>query len=159
MYNFISTLACIIFTNNLYINCYSVNALCDNYFMCIIHFLYEFLILYIKAKNMTIELSFLIKLRCLLRNKYIMCINIVQFSHIKCVVCLLLLIIDMLKKSSPSRIVNTTSVIQSIGKIDFENLNSEKYHSFPKSYFNSKLAIVLFTKELCERLKGTGNCN
>jgi NAD(P)-dependent dehydrogenase (short-subunit alcohol dehydrogenase family) len=40
------------------------------------------------------------------------------------------------------------------GTINFEDLNSEKSYSPTKAYCQSKLANVLFSKELGTRLKG-----
>ena len=39
--------------------------------------------------------------------------------------------------------------------MEWENLNSEKSYSAINAYNNSKLANILFTKELAERLKST----
>jgi retinol dehydrogenase 14 len=71
------------------------------------------------------------------------------------------LLLDELKTSAPSRIVNITSDAHFNGHIDFEDLQEAKKYSAMKSYSQSKLAQVLFTYELSERLKGTGvsaNC-
>ena len=38
--------------------------------------------------------------------------------------------------------------------MEWDNLNSEKDYSAIKAYNNSKLANILFTKELAQRLKG-----
>lgn len=66
------------------------------------------------------------------------------------------LLLDLLKKSAPSRILTLTSVLHRFGKINRMDLNSEKtYRSFCV-YSNSKLANVLFTRELSKRLTGTG---
>ena len=64
------------------------------------------------------------------------------------------LLLDMLKKSAPARIINLTSGLHS-GTIHFDDL--EFYHGFSgmKVYGHSKLAIILFTRLLAERLKGT----
>lgn len=67
-----------------------------------------------------------------------------------------ILYIDKLKQSAPSRIVNVSSAVQGFGKIDLENLLAEKYFSSHHIYFNSKLANVLFARELAKRLEGTG---
>lgn len=65
------------------------------------------------------------------------------------------LLLPLLKSSSPSRIINVSSVIHKYGMIDFENLNMEKYWSDYLVYANSKLFLNLMTLELSERLKGT----
>ncbi|XP_060076473.1 retinol dehydrogenase 12-like [Ylistrum balloti] len=66
------------------------------------------------------------------------------------------LLLDRIKKSSPSRIVNVSSTAHYRGKINFDDINSEKDYSPMAAYAQSKLANVLFTKELSERLQGTG---
>jgi hypothetical protein len=40
------------------------------------------------------------------------------------------------------------------GTIKFDDLNSEKSYSAAKAYYQSKLANVLFSKELSRRLQG-----
>jgi len=70
------------------------------------------------------------------------------------------LLIDVLKKSAPARIINLTSGLYS-GTIHFNDLEFKKDFSAMKVYGHSKLAIILFTRLLAERLKGTGvtaNC-
>jgi NAD(P)-dependent dehydrogenase (short-subunit alcohol dehydrogenase family) len=51
--------------------------------------------------------------------------------------------------------VNVSSKLYSWGKIEKDNLNSEKSYGQIQNYANSKLANVLFTKELARRLEGT----
>lgn len=71
------------------------------------------------------------------------------------------LLLDKLKKSEAARIVSVSSAAHSFGKIDFDNLQSEKSFSKLGSYSNSKLMNVLFTYELARRLKETNitaNC-
>lgn len=71
------------------------------------------------------------------------------------------LLIDVLKTSAPSRIVNISSSGHSSGTIDFDNLQGEKRFRPWEAYPNSKLANVMFTYELARRLEGTGvtaNC-
>jgi NAD(P)-dependent dehydrogenase (short-subunit alcohol dehydrogenase family) len=71
------------------------------------------------------------------------------------------LLLDMLKASAPSRIVNVASGEQRNGIIDFNDLQGEKGYKTAKAYSQSKLATVLFTYELARRLEGTGvavNC-
>jgi NAD(P)-dependent dehydrogenase (short-subunit alcohol dehydrogenase family) len=66
------------------------------------------------------------------------------------------LLLDRLKSSAPARIVNVSSGAQSLGKIDFEDLQGERNYSEQKAYPQSKLASVMFTYELARRLEGTG---
>jgi NAD(P)-dependent dehydrogenase (short-subunit alcohol dehydrogenase family) len=71
------------------------------------------------------------------------------------------LLLDRLKASAPSRIINVTSDAHKGAEIDFEDLMGEKKFSQFKAYGQSKLANVLFTYELARRLVGTGvtvNC-
>src|SRR5918994_3092242 len=71
------------------------------------------------------------------------------------------LLLEVLKASVPSRIVNVSSGDHSNGTIDFDDLQGEKGYKGPKAYSQSKLATVLFTYELARRLEGTGitaNC-
>ncbi len=71
------------------------------------------------------------------------------------------LLLDLLKASAPSRVINITSDAHKGAEIDFEDLMGEKKFSGFKAYGQSKLANVLFTYELARRLEGTGvtvNC-
>ncbi len=71
------------------------------------------------------------------------------------------LLLDLLVASSPARIVNVTSGAQSMGRIDFEDLQGERRYRGQTAYNQSKLANVLFTYELARRLEGSGvtaNC-
>jgi NAD(P)-dependent dehydrogenase (short-subunit alcohol dehydrogenase family) len=70
------------------------------------------------------------------------------------------LLLDILKKSAPARIINLMSGLHS-GTIHFNNLEFKHGFSGMKVYGHSKLAIILFTRLLAENLKGTGvsvNC-
>ena len=69
---------------------------------------------------------------------------------------LTMLLLDTLKVSAPSRIVNVSSSASLSGHIDFDDLQEKKGYSAMKSYSQSKLAQVLFTYELSRRLAGTG---
>lgn len=65
------------------------------------------------------------------------------------------LLLDKLKESAPSRVINLTSLAHIVGKIDFEDLNWEnKKFDTKQAYCQSKLANVLFTRELARRLQG-----
>lgn len=67
------------------------------------------------------------------------------------------LLLDLLKRSSPSRIVNVSSLAHRLGSgINFKDINSDKSYNRWGAYFQSKLANVLFTRELSKRLEGCG---
>jgi NAD(P)-dependent dehydrogenase (short-subunit alcohol dehydrogenase family) len=72
------------------------------------------------------------------------------------------LLLDLIERSTPSRVVNVASVAHRHGDLDFENLNYERGgYAIMKAYARSKLANVLFTAELARRLAGKGvtvNC-
>ncbi|KAM9765812.1 retinol dehydrogenase 13 [Menidia menidia] len=65
-------------------------------------------------------------------------------------------LLDLLKKSAPSRIVLVSSLAHERGHIHFDDINLDKDYKPEVSYRQSKLANVLFAKELAARLKGTG---
>ena len=66
------------------------------------------------------------------------------------------LLLDIIKSSSPARIINTSSGLHKRAKIDFDNLQAEKSYKHMRVYGQTKLENVLFTKELARRLGGTG---
>ncbi|XP_041843705.1 retinol dehydrogenase 13 [Melanotaenia boesemani] len=67
------------------------------------------------------------------------------------------LLLPILISSAPSRVVNVSSIAHHGGRINFEDLFfSRRPYSSLESYRQSKLANVLFTRELARRLKGTG---
>ncbi len=66
------------------------------------------------------------------------------------------LLIPVLKKGAPSRIINVSSEAHFFGKIDFKNFQGEKGYNVMSSYANAKLALILFTNELAGRLEGSG---
>jgi NAD(P)-dependent dehydrogenase (short-subunit alcohol dehydrogenase family) len=71
------------------------------------------------------------------------------------------LLLDILKKGAPSRVVNVSSVSHYGGSMPLDDLQLEKGYGVMKAYSLSKLALVLFTYELSRRLSGTGvtaNC-
>lgn len=65
------------------------------------------------------------------------------------------LLLDLVKKSEAGRIVNVASGSHYRGKIDFDSFTQNKSFFTLTAYEQSKLANVLFTQELAERLKGT----
>jgi NAD(P)-dependent dehydrogenase (short-subunit alcohol dehydrogenase family) len=73
-------------------------------------------------------------------------------------------LLDLLKSSTPSRIINVSSGLAKNGKVDLDDLQSEKNYSGTKAYArvrapvyaNTKLMLMMFTYELAKRLKATG---
>lgn len=65
------------------------------------------------------------------------------------------LLLGLLKSSAPSRIVVVSSKLYKYGDINFEDLNSEQNYNKSFCYSQSKLANILFTRELARRLEGT----
>ena len=66
------------------------------------------------------------------------------------------LLLERLKASAPSRIVNVSSVAHYGGHINFDNLQAGRVYSGVSAYAQSKLALVLFTHELARKLQGSG---
>src|SRR6266498_5050698 len=66
------------------------------------------------------------------------------------------LLLDLLRAGAPSRVVTVTSSAQSVGRIDFDDLQGERRYRGQRTYNQSKLANVMFTYELARRLEGTG---
>jgi retinol dehydrogenase-14 len=65
------------------------------------------------------------------------------------------LLLDRLRDGGGGRIVTVASNAQSMGRIDFDDLQGERSYSGSRAYNQSKLANVLFTVELARRLEGT----
>lgn len=63
-------------------------------------------------------------------------------------------LLDKLKASAPSRIINVNSWGHKYGDINFEDLNGEKKYTSFAQYSQSKLAFMLFSKQLCKNLQG-----
>jgi NAD(P)-dependent dehydrogenase (short-subunit alcohol dehydrogenase family) len=71
------------------------------------------------------------------------------------------LLLDLLKKSAPSRVVNVSSAAHAYGHLHLSDLQHEQKYGAFRAYASSKLANALFTRELARRLEGTGvtvNC-
>jgi NAD(P)-dependent dehydrogenase (short-subunit alcohol dehydrogenase family) len=71
------------------------------------------------------------------------------------------LLLDMLKASAPSRIVNVSSAAHNGAKLNIDDLQGAKSYSGWRAYQRSKLANIYFTYELARRLSGsnvTVNC-
>ncbi|XP_040890575.1 retinol dehydrogenase 11 [Toxotes jaculatrix] len=67
------------------------------------------------------------------------------------------LLLDLMKRSAPARIVTLSSVNHKKGEVDFSHFHGEnlKYH-MDTVYNNTKLHNVICTTELARRLQGTG---
>lgn len=68
---------------------------------------------------------------------------------------------ERLIASAPARIVNVASEAHRGARLDFSDLQSSRQYRGWKAYQRSKLANILFTRELARQLEGTGvtaNC-
>jgi NAD(P)-dependent dehydrogenase (short-subunit alcohol dehydrogenase family) len=65
------------------------------------------------------------------------------------------LLINKLKNSPNARVVTVASMVHIAGEIHFEDINLDKKYNKYEAYFQSKLANVLFTRELSKRLSHT----
>ncbi|XP_034233862.1 retinol dehydrogenase 13-like [Thrips palmi] len=69
------------------------------------------------------------------------------------------LLLPRLIQSAPARVVTLSSLAHTSGRIDFDDLNSTRSYQPFKAYQQSKLANVLFSKELARRLEGVRGPN
>ena len=71
------------------------------------------------------------------------------------------LLLDVLERNAPARIVNVASEAHRFGTLDLDDLQSERRYRAMRGYGATKLANLLFTFELARRLEGrsvTANC-
>lgn len=61
-----------------------------------------------------------------------------------------------MQSSAPSRIVVVSSLAHTRGQINTTDLNSQLKYDEGEAYNQSKLANIMFTRELAKRLNGTG---
>jgi NAD(P)-dependent dehydrogenase (short-subunit alcohol dehydrogenase family) len=66
------------------------------------------------------------------------------------------MLLGPLKAAAPSRIINVASDAHRRARLNFSDLQFEKGYSAVMAYSRSKLANILFTRELARRLTGTG---
>ncbi|MFI5314502.1 MAG: SDR family oxidoreductase [Myxococcota bacterium] len=67
------------------------------------------------------------------------------------------LLLERIRESAPARIVNVASDAHRMGgALDFDDLGAAKRYSAMAVYGRSKLANLLFTRELARRLAGSG---
>ncbi len=65
------------------------------------------------------------------------------------------LLLDRLLQSDGARVVTVASNAQAQGRVDFDDLQAEHSYSGARAYNQSKLANVMFTYELAQRLRGS----
>ncbi len=67
------------------------------------------------------------------------------------------LLLDRMKASAPARIINISSKAHRFGGLDLNDVNWEtRRYNGMKAYGAAKVANILFTKELSDRLNGAG---
>ena len=74
---------------------------------------------------------------------------------------LTILLLDRLRESAPSRVVSVASMAHRGVRLDFDDLQMARRYKGWTAYRRSKLANILFTRELARRLEGSGvtaNC-
>src|ERR1700722_5120005 len=67
------------------------------------------------------------------------------------------LVLDLVMAAPGSRIVTVSSFVHRVGRIDFDDLQSEANYGATRAYGQSKLANLLFTYELQRRLPAAGS--
>ena len=65
-------------------------------------------------------------------------------------------LLGLLKARVPSKIINLSSGLAKNGKIDLDDLQSERNYAGMKVYSKAKLMVMMFTYQLARRLEGTG---
>ena len=66
------------------------------------------------------------------------------------------LLLERIKESTPSRIVVVASLGHIAGYLDFEDMMWKKRYNSQLAYCRSKLANIMFARELAKRVAGTG---
>lgn len=66
------------------------------------------------------------------------------------------LLLPLLERGAASRVVNVNSGAHALGRLDFDDLQSERHFGLMRTYGASKLANLLFTYELARRLANAG---
>lgn len=64
------------------------------------------------------------------------------------------LLLDLIKRSAPARIVVVASVAHTWTGLQLDDINSERSYDTMKAYGQSKLANVLFARSLAKHLQG-----
>ena len=76
------------------------------------------------------------------------------FLHLLGHFLLTFLLLELLKRSAPSRIINLSSMAHAWGRIQLEDVHSERAYHPRRAYGQSKLANILSTRALSRRLQG-----
>jgi NAD(P)-dependent dehydrogenase (short-subunit alcohol dehydrogenase family) len=63
---------------------------------------------------------------------------------------------ERLAETAPSRVITVSSEAHKRGRINFDDLQGQQHYNGLKAYAQSKLANLLFNRELARRLGGTG---
>lgn len=66
------------------------------------------------------------------------------------------LLLPNLSAGSPARVASVSSSLARWGSIDFADLQGEQRYNGTRAYLQSKLANIMFTGSLAERLRGSG---
>lgn len=66
------------------------------------------------------------------------------------------LLLDLLERSAPSRVIMVSSMLHWYSKLSLDNLNCENSFEHMMAYKDSKLANILTANELARKLEGTG---
>ncbi|CAM4476161.1 SDR family NAD(P)-dependent oxidoreductase [Nocardia ninae] len=66
------------------------------------------------------------------------------------------LLIDLMVRSAPSRVLFTSSVLHFGATLDFDDLGLARKYSGEQAYSRSKLATILYARALAHRVEGTG---
>ncbi|KAI2651511.1 Retinol dehydrogenase 12 [Labeo rohita] len=67
------------------------------------------------------------------------------------------LLLDLLKKSAPARIINVSSMNHWRGEVNFDHFRGQNLtHAMDSTYNHTKLHNIIWTNELARRLQGTG---
>lgn len=62
------------------------------------------------------------------------------------------LLLDNLKRATPSRVINVSSLAYKSGKNEYKEIRSENFYGVNYAYARSKLANILFTRQLAKNL-------
>jgi retinol dehydrogenase-12 len=66
------------------------------------------------------------------------------------------LLLRRLAENAPARVVSVASQVEREGRIAFEDLNGTRSYNAARAYSQSKLANILFVRELARRTRGMG---